>query len=105
MPRPGRDRSVPGSRTNEARTPSPIVTTFFATCAPGVEPVLHEEVRALRLAKVEQQVGGVRFEGSIQDAWRANLELRTAVRVLLRLARFEARTADELHAGAAELEW
>lgn len=78
---------------------------FFAPCAPGLEPVLHEELRALRLAKSERQVGGVRFEGTLADAWRANLELRTAVRVLLRLSRFPAADADELYRGVAAVDW
>lgn len=79
--------------------------TFFATCAPGLESVLYAEGRALKLAKCERQVGGMRFEGSRADAWRANLELRTAVRVLWRLARFTARDADDLHRGASEIDW
>lgn len=78
---------------------------FFATCAPGVEPLLHDEVRALGLAKSEQQVGGVYFEGSLADARRANLWLRTAVRVLMRVGRFEARDADELYEGASQVQW
>jgi putative N6-adenine-specific DNA methylase len=78
---------------------------FFATCAPGLEPLLHEEVRALKLAKVERQVGGVRFEGTLQDAWRANLWLRTAVRVLQRVSRFEARNESELYEGASAVDW
>ena len=79
--------------------------TFFATCAPGLEPVLHEEVRALRLSRPERQVGGVRFEGGMRDAWRANLELRTAIRVLRRLDRFPAAEADALYRGVAGIEW
>ncbi|MFN0009534.1 MAG: class I SAM-dependent RNA methyltransferase [Planctomycetota bacterium] len=79
--------------------------TFFVTCAPGLEPVLHAELADLRLAKLERQVGGVRFEGSLEDAWRANLWSRTAVRVLLRLARFEAASADALYAGAVGVDW
>jgi 23S rRNA G2445 N2-methylase RlmL len=79
--------------------------TLFATCAPGLEPVLHAELRGLRLAKIERQVGGARFEGTIEDAWRANLRLRTAVRVLLRLARFEAATGEALYSGAAAVDW
>ena len=78
---------------------------YFATCAPGLEPLLHAELRALRMTRTEQQVGGTYFEGQRLDAWRANLELRTATRVLLRLARFGARDADELHAGASAIEW
>ena len=68
--------------------------TFFATCAPGLESLLYEEVRALKLGRAEQQVGGVRFEGELRDGCRANLWLRTAIRVLLRLERFEVYDGD-----------
>lgn len=78
---------------------------FFATCAPGLEPVLHGEVRDLGFAKHERQVGGVRFSGTMTDAWRANLELRTAVRVLRRLLRFPAPDDDALYRGASEVAW
>lgn len=78
---------------------------FFAACAPGLEPVLHEEVRALRLGGVERQVGGVRFTGPMRDAWRANLHLRTTSRVLLRVARFAAADEEALYRGAADVEW
>lgn len=78
---------------------------FFVTCAPGLEPVLHEEMRALRLSKVERQVGGVHFEGDLADARRANLWLRSAVRVLLRVSRSPVRTADELYAAASAVDW
>jgi len=78
---------------------------FFVTCAPGLEPILHEEIKSLRLARVERQVGGVRFEGTLRDAWRANLELRTAVRVLQKVRRFEARDADQLYSGVQEVDW
>ncbi len=79
--------------------------TFFATCAPGVEPILHQEIAALKFGKVERQVGGVRFEGTMGDAWRANLWLRTAVRVLRREARFAAPSEAALDAGVAEVDW
>ncbi len=79
--------------------------TFFATCAPGLESVLHAEGRALKLARCERQIGGMRFEGTQLEAWRANLELRTAVRVLWRLCRFPARDADTLYGGVAGVDW
>lgn len=78
-------------------------SSFFVTCARGVEPALHAEARALGLARSERQVGGVRFEGTRADGWRANLMLRTAVRVLERLERFEARDGDELYAAVNAL--
>ena len=80
-------------------------TTYFVTCAPGVEPILHGEARALGLARLERQVGGVRFEGTMRDAWRANLWLRTAVRVLRREGRFEAASESALDAGVSAIDW
>lgn len=79
--------------------------TFFVTCAPGVEPFLLEEARRLRLPRAEPQTGGLRFEGTLEDAWLANLHLRTAVRVLLRLSRFAAPDADALYRGVAAVDW
>ncbi len=78
---------------------------FFAMCAPGLEPVLHDEIRALRFGKVERQVGGVHFEGQLRDARQANLWLRSAVRVLQRVDRFEARDADALYNGVSAVDW
>ncbi|MFT7668803.1 MAG: putative N6-adenine-specific DNA methylase [Planctomycetota bacterium] len=80
-------------------------TSYFVTCAPGLEPVLHEELRALRFAKVERQVGGAYFEGNVEDEMRANLELRTAVRVLRRLCRFRADDSESLYEGALAVDW
>lgn len=77
--------------------------TFFAPCAPGFERVLLAEARALSLGRPEAQPGGVQFSGTIEDAWRANLHLRTASRVLLLLDRFAAPDADALYAGVSKL--
>jgi 23S rRNA G2445 N2-methylase RlmL len=85
--------------------PSPARRPYFVTCAPGVEPFLHAEMAALRLGRVERQVGGVQFEGSSVDAWRANLWLRTGVRVLMRLARFQAPNEEALYEGARSIDW
>ena len=79
--------------------------TYFATCAPGIEPLLHAEIRALKLAKVERQVGGVRFDGTEVDGWNANLRLRTAIRVLRRLSVFEAHSESELYEFVRGVEW
>ncbi|MEO6710243.1 MAG: THUMP domain-containing protein, partial [Planctomycetota bacterium] len=78
---------------------------FFVTCAPGLEPLLHAEARELKLSKVERQVGGIQFEGTLADAMRANLWMRTAVRVLLRVARFDASDDKLLYAGASTVDW
>ena len=48
---------------------------------------------------------GVAFSGSIADLARANLWLRTASRVLVRVGAFHARTFAELERNAARLDW
>lgn len=78
---------------------------YFVTCAPGLEPVLHRELDDLKLARVERQVGGCVFEGTRRDCVRANLHLRTAIRVLRRLERFEVHDEDALYAMARDIEW
>ena len=78
---------------------------YFVTCAPGLESVLHTELNTLKLRRVERQVGGCVFEGDARDCVRANLLLRTAIRVLRRLERFEAPDEDTLYAVARDVEW
>lgn len=79
--------------------------SYFVTCAPGVEPLLHAELRALALSKVERQVGGCYFEGTARDAMMANLWLRTAVRVLQRVVRFAAEDETALYQGVQSVDW
>lgn len=78
---------------------------FFARCAGGFEDVLAAELRGLRMRRVRPQVGGVIFFGSLSDAYRACLWLRSATRVQLVLARVAAADADELYRGVADLPW
>jgi putative N6-adenine-specific DNA methylase len=78
---------------------------FFATCAKGTEGALRRELVALRLARVRGDRGGVGFEGPLEAGMRACLHSRTAMRVLLELARFPAPTADALYEGARAIEW
>lgn len=68
---------------------------LFCACAPGLEPLLLAEVRALGLQGT-QVPGGVELKGTLQTAAKLNLWLRTATRVLVRLARFTATSFGEL---------
>jgi putative N6-adenine-specific DNA methylase len=78
---------------------------LFAVCAPGLEPVVLAEMRALGLPG-RTLVGGVECEGGPPEAMRLNLWLRTATRVLLRLGEpFRATTFPELVRKASALPW
>ncbi len=78
---------------------------FFATAARGTEGAVRRELAALRLRRVRGDRGGVSFEGPIEAGMRACLHSRTAMRVLLELARFPAPSADALYEGARGVAW
>jgi putative N6-adenine-specific DNA methylase len=83
----------------------PGTPSFLATAARGTEPILARELRALGAAGVHEEAGAVAWEGAEALGWRANLWLRTANHVLLRVASFPAASTDELYAGARALPW
>jgi putative N6-adenine-specific DNA methylase len=53
----------------------------------------------------ELQSGGIEFQGSLQHVYQANLHLRTASRVLIRLGEFYASAFPELRRKASRLLW
>ncbi len=81
------------------------VHTWFAPCSPGLEPVLARELSLLEASEIAPVSGGVEFKGKLELAYRANLWLRTANRVLLRVAEFRSRAPEELFRHAKEVRW
>lgn len=83
------------------------VTLFplFATCARGVEPVLADELRALGAAAVEPGRGGVAFQGDQATLYKANLWLRTAIRVLRPILDVHVESPDELYEAVKTIDW
>lgn len=80
------------------------MTAFFATCPKGLEYLLRDELAALG-AEAREALAGVRFEGTLETAYRACLESRLASRVLLPIAEFDAPDADALYAGVRAVDW
>ena len=89
---------------------------LFAVSAPGLEPFTTQELHALGLMPAslqpsmppvdkEYETGGAEFEGSLRDLYLANLHLRTASRILVRLGSFRASRFPELIRKAAGLPW
>jgi putative N6-adenine-specific DNA methylase len=76
---------------------------IVATCVLGLEEILEAELRALGVEESERQRGAVAFRGHWKDCWRANWRLRTANRVLVELASWEAADGAALAAGARAL--
>lgn len=81
----------------------------FAVAAPGLEPLVRGELRALSalqpLLVHEPEPGGVGFRTDRAGLYAANLQLRTASRVLVRLGSFHAATFYELERHAGRLPW
>src|SRR5689334_13929508 len=78
---------------------------YFATCARGLEPTLAAELQALHAADVEPGRGGVHFTGDRALLYRANLWLRTAVRVLQPIFTAPINTADDLYEEVKTVDW
>jgi putative N6-adenine-specific DNA methylase len=83
---------------------------LFAVCTPGLEPFVAGELHQLGLMGDDEsgpfyEFGGIEFQGSLHDAYRANLYLRTASRVLVRLGQFYAAEFPELRRKAGRLLW
>jgi putative N6-adenine-specific DNA methylase len=78
--------------------------TCFAIAAPGLESTVARELATLgEEARIED--GGVSWEGDRRSVMRANLWLRTASRVLVRVARFNATAFYELEKLAKKIPW
>ena len=78
---------------------------LVAPCFFGSEATLAFEVRRLGAADVDVRDGRVSFKGDAALIAAANLNLRTAERVLLCLGRFPATTFDELFDGVYAIPW
>ncbi|HSR11049.1 MAG TPA: THUMP domain-containing protein, partial [Thermodesulfobacteriota bacterium] len=90
----------------------------FAVCTPGLEEILRKEMISIGLSapggqnagssipgEPDDEAGGVEFQGSVSDLYNANLRLRTASRVLLRLGSFYADTFSDLKRRTKRLSW
>ncbi|MEM8957011.1 MAG: class I SAM-dependent RNA methyltransferase [Pseudomonadota bacterium] len=83
--------------------PAPL--DIFCACPPGLEDRLAEEMRALGLAGVAATPGGARCDGGWDAVMRANLWLRGATRVLVRVAEFRALHLAQLDKRARKVDW
>lgn len=78
---------------------------LIAPCHFGLEAVLKKEVYDLGYEITKVEDGKVAFTGDAEAICRANIFLRTAERVLLKIGRFHAETYDELFEGVRALSW
>lgn len=77
-----------------------IATTTF-----GLEGITAKELKALGYDDVRTDTSKVQFSGDEMDIAICNIHLRTADRVLIKMAEFEARSFEELFQGTKKVDW
>lgn len=88
-----------------AATPTKAETfPFFTPAVPGLETVLQRELWTLGVHPMTED-GGFFWKGTWRDFYRAQLMLRTAGRVLVRIREFEALTFPDFERESADLPW
>ncbi len=71
----------------------------------SLEEVLAREIEEIGGQDIEIGKRIVSFEGSIKHVYRANYELRTAIRVLIPIQTFKAREENELYRNVQQIDW
>ncbi|NYS24218.1 class I SAM-dependent RNA methyltransferase [Rhodobacteraceae bacterium 2376] len=100
-----RDHHRKSTRDPAPHTPAPAQGELFLTAPPGLEDALRDEAAALGFAAPQVVPGGVLVTGCLAQAMRANLLLRGAGRVLLRVAAFRALHLAQLDKRARRVPW
>lgn len=77
-----------------------IATTTF-----GLEGITAKELRTLGYEDTKTDTSKVSFKGDEMDIAIANIHLRTADRVLIKMAEFEAKSFEELFQGTKKVNW
>lgn len=78
---------------------------LIATATFGLEALVAKEVKELGYGDVKVEDGKITFTSDLLGICRANLWLRTADRVKLKLGEFKATTFEELFQGVKALPW
>ena len=71
----------------------------------GLEPVLAQEIQQLGGKNIQILRRAVRYEGGKKLLYRSNLELRTALRILLPMHQFRIRDIDDMYRKTLRIEW
>jgi len=81
------------------------IFNMVAKTQQGLEPLLAKELEQLGATNIEQHKRAVSFDGDKALLYKANLCLRTALRILIPIHRFEAVNDRELYDGVKEVNW
>lgn len=76
-----------------------------ASCQQNLEDVLAEELKALGAENIKIGRRAVEFSADLKLMYKANICLRTALRILKPLYTFTAKNEDQLYANVKKIEW
>ena len=78
---------------------------MVATCMQNMEPELEQELIHLGAKEIEVKRRAVEFVGDLELLYKANIWLRTALKVLKPIYHYSAKNDDELYKRAMKLPW
>ena len=78
---------------------------IIAATAFGLEAVVKREIEALGYRIIKSEDGKITFSGDERAVVKANLWLRSADRVLIKMAEFEALEFEELFQQVKAIPW
>lgn len=81
------------------------MTSFFASCAKGLEEMLGQELEGLGASQTKLTIAGVHFEATWEDVYAMLLNTRLASRILHPLAEMDALNPDELYKNMRRIVW
>ena len=78
---------------------------FYATIGVGVEQIVSDELRALGIEATRIEPGRVRFEGALDDLYRALIHVRCASRMVREIARYEIEREEDVYDVVRSIDW
>jgi putative N6-adenine-specific DNA methylase len=80
---------------------------FFIVTAPGLEQLCYDELQQLSLTSKKAAIveGGIQFTGRLHDCYLANLHLRLANRIIMRVGQFKAANFQRLGKKISAIAW
>jgi len=79
--------------------------SWIAASAFGLEGAISGELKRLGMSNVHSENGFVRFTGTLQDAWKANLSVRFSDRIFLLLKECDCYSFEDLYQNIYSIPW
>jgi len=80
-------------------------TSFLAKTFYGFEPLLEKELRKLGAKNIKSINRAVSFEGDLGFLYKANLSLRTALRILMPIGHYLVKNQTDLYRAIDRIDW